>query len=441
MARVAIVGAGSMEFTRQVVSDLARMPATRDTVYHLVDIDPERLKVSQAMVRRILAELGAEGEVLAFPQIHGALKGVQYVVNAIQVGGFAATKTDFAVPERYGIPQTIADTLGIGGIFRGLRTIPAVLDIAAAIADESPDAVLLNYTNPMSMVVMAVGRRFPELKTYGLCHSVHYTAERIAEYVGVPFSEMAWTSAGINHMAWMLTLSHRGEDLYPRLFAAARDPAIRTRDAVRFELMERLGWFVTESSEHNAEYSAFFLPHPEEIARLNIPVGEYLRRSQANLDEYATIRRDLENPDAPLALPPSPEYAPGFIAAREGGDLWWFQGNVMNYGLIDNLPAGSAVEVPCFVNRHGVFATRMGPLPEPLAAMNRVAINVQTLTVEAVLTGDRDRVYQAAMMDPLLASKLTLDQIWHLVDELFAAHGQLIPPLTSRRLQSLAAAR
>jgi alpha-galactosidase len=434
MIRVAIVGSGSMEFTRQVVSDLARTPSVRDATFHLIDIDPDRLRLSQALVRKILDEFGGRGDVLAFPSLDGALAGVHYVVNAIQVGGYRATEIDFAIPERYGIHQTIADTLGIGGIFRGLRTIPKVLDIAAAMVQQCPDAYLLNYTNPMSMIIMAVNRLYPGLKTYGLCHSVHYTAETLAEYLGVPFEELAWQSAGINHMAWMLELSHRGEDLYPRLFAAAQDPAIRARDAVRFELMERLGWFVTESSEHNAEYSAFFLKSDAEIERLKIPVGEYLRRSQANLDEYDAIRSALARAGDTLALPKSPEYAPGFIAARESGAAWWFHGNVANHHLIDNLPDGCAVEVPCFVNRHGVFASRMGNLPAPLAAMNRTAVNVQMLTVEAVVQNDRDLVYQAAMMDPLLASRLTLAEIWRLVDDLFQAHGDALPALRSRRL-------
>ncbi len=439
MATIAIVGAGSMEFTRQVVSDVVRAEALKDSVFHLIDINPERLKTAEGMVKSIIQEAGRSCPVKVFASLDGAFRGVDYCVNSIQVGGLAATTIDFEVPERHGIHQTIADTLGIGGIFRGLRTIPAVLDIAKALVEQAPKAVLLNYTNPMSMVVWAVKRAYPELEVYGLCHSVHYTAEVLSEYLEVPFEELEWTSAGINHMAWMLTLKHKGEDLYPRLFQKARLPEIFKQDAVRFELMQRLGYFVTESSEHNAEYTNYFLTHPEEIARLDIPVGRYLHISQNNVDEFETIKEALKHPNHSFLMDPSPEYAPAFINARVSGETWWFQGNVMNDGLINNLPQGACVEVPVLVNQHGVFPTHVADLPPQLAALDRHAIALQELTVEAALTRDRDLVYQAAMMDPQVSSVLTLEGIWKLVDDLFEAHGDMIPPYSSKRLYALKA--
>ena len=435
MARIAIVGSGSMVFTQQVVSDLLSYPECRNMDFRLVDIDRGRLDTSTKMVARMIEEVGGKGKATPYENRREALRGVDYCVNSIQVGGFSATESDFEIPRRFGVEQTIGDTLGIGGIFRGLRTIPAVLEIARDLSEESPNAVFLNYTNPMSMVIEAIHEVLPGLKSFGLCHSVHYTAEKLATYVGVPFSELTWQSAGINHMAWMLKLEHEGGDLYPRLFQLAKDPETFGKDPVRFELMEHLGYFVTESSEHNAEYSAHFLPHPSEVSRLSIPIGEYLRRSRNHLDEYADVRRRLENPNERFLLHSSPEYAPAFVHAMESGTTWWFQGNVSNHaGLIPNLPTRAAVEVPCLVNQHGCLPTSVEVLPEQLAAMNRVAINVQTLTVEAAITGNRDAVYQAAMMDPLLAAQLPLSRIWQLVDEMFQAHGTTLPTYSSRRL-------
>lgn len=437
MATIAIVGAGSMEFTRQVMSDIVRAPALADSSFHLVDISAERLATAEGMVKSIIVEAGLSCPVHTFRQLDGAFDGVDYCINAIQVGGLRSTEIDFEIPARYGIHQTIADTLGVGGIFRGLRTIPAVLEIANALHQQSPMAIMLNYTNPMSMVIWALDQAMPDLQAYGLCHSVHYTAEILAEYLGVPFGELRWTSAGINHMAWMLTLEHENHDLYPRLFAAMEDDVIRSQDPVRFELMRRLGYFVTESSEHNAEYTAYFLTHPEEIERLNIPVGRYLEISRHNVDEFHSIHRALETPDHRFLMDPSPEYAPAFINACESGTTWWFQGTVINEGLIDNLPHKAAVEVPVLVNQHGVFACRIGSLPPQLAALNRQAMGLQELTVKAALTGDRDFIYQAAMMDPLASSVLTLDQIWTLVDDLITGHGEVLGRFSSGRLGRL----
>jgi alpha-galactosidase len=437
MATIAIIGAGSMQFTRQVVSDIARSGPCRDAEIRLHDIDAPRLALARELTERIARESGAGLQVFATTDLRQALKGVDYAICTILVGGHQAAEIDFQIAARYGILHTVADTLGIGGISRALRTLPHVLDIAAVLADAAPSAVLLNYTNPLSMVMMAVHRRFPELPAYGLCHSVYHTAETLSDYLGVPFKELEWVSAGINHMAWMLTLRRRGEDLYPQLAAKSRDPQIRARDAVRFELMDRVGYFVTESSKHNAEYFPYFVGHPAEIERLQIPVGRYRERTLANEQEYARIAALIRDPAARLQADPSAEYAPAFIAARESGALYAFQANVPNAGLITNLPDPAVVEVPCYLDRGGVHATAMGTLPEPLAALNRLAVNVQLLTVDAVLNQDRDRLYQAAMMDPVASTRLTLDAIVHLIDDLVAAHGPAVPQLRSRRLWGL----
>ncbi len=440
--RIALVGAGSMQFTHQVVSDLLAQPATRDADYHLIDTDPDRLVRARRLVQGIVEQCGGQGRVAAFAdvQAEGALEQVDYCINEIQVGGFAATERDFAIPARYGIRQTIADTRGIGGILRALRTMPVCVAVARALAEASPDALLLNYTNPMAMVMDAVHRDVPELLAYGLCHSTEETARTVAGYLSVPYEELDWTSAGINHMAWFVRLAHQGVDLYPRLHERAHDPEVFGQDPVRFELLEAVGCFVTESSEHNAEYVAWFLTHPGEIERLGIPVGEYLRRSQAHLARYQALGQALAAGQVPAARPPSGEYAPRLVAARTAREPLWFYANVPNRvgavgdaRLIANLPAEALVEVPCGVFGREVRPMAVGSLPMAAAALNAQAIAVEQLTVEGYRRQDRDLIYQAAMLDPLMASTLTLDQIRALVDEAVAAHGGLMPPLPRRR--------
>lgn len=437
MSGIALIGAGSMVFTRQVVGDLLQRPATQSSDLRLFDIDGGRLATAERLVRRLIKEAGSAARVTACPSQDDAIRGADYVINTIQVGGLEATVKDFEIPARVGIKQTIADTLGIGGIFRALRTIPPVLAIVRDIERFAPDARLLNYTNPMSMLMMAVARQGYK-NAYGLCHSVQYTAESLALYLGEDEEQLDWVAAGINHMAWFLQLEKDGQDLYPALFRnSQRGSPIWDTDAVRFELMHRLGYFVSESSEHNAEYSPFFMPHDQEIARLNIPVNDYLRRSRAYLEEYAELGTWIDHEERSLLMPLSPEYAPQIISALESRSTWGFYANVPNEGLIANLPPWACVEVPCFVNRRRIEAARIGPLPDPLAAMNRQAITVQSLAVEAALTGNLDLVYQAAMMDPLLASVLSLDEIWHLVDALCVAHEGYLPAMKSRRLHSM----
>ena len=346
-------------------------------------------------------------------------------MNTIAVGGRRAVQLDFDIPERYGISQTIADTHGIGGISRSVRTIPEVLALARVIEEEAPDAWLLNETNPMAMVVMALSRA-TSVRHVGLCHDAENTARELAEYLDLADpARLAWTAAGINHMTWFLTVASAGRDLYPLLRERAQDPAVRERDAVRFELMDHFGYFVSESSVHSAEYYPWFL-HPGGNAEgLGIRGREYLAILDRQEERFAENRRSLADvgPQAAKSTPQSVEYAPRIVAALESNIPFTFMGNVANKGhLIENLPENCCVEVPCTVRGGTIVPGRVGLLPEACAALNRMAINVQLLTVEGILAGRRDLLHQAAYVDPLLSGQLSLDRIGQLVDELLDAH-------------------
>jgi alpha-galactosidase len=414
---VAFVGAGSAEFTRQLVSDLLHARELRGLELKLMDPNPERLRQARQRVAELIAVSGrTDVQVTVHANIAEAVLGAQYVINTVLVGGREAVRRDFDVLRRFDLRQTVGDTLGISGIFRAVRTIPQILDVVRAMEEAAPDAVLLNYTNPMSMLVMAVSRT-TSLEHYGLCHSAYYTAETLAEYLGIPTEEMEWESCGINHMAWMLKLSHRGRDLYPDLRALSQDPEIWRQDAVRFEMMRTFGYFLTESSKHTAEYFPYFITHDDEVARLNIPLYEYLSRQRDPV------------PPVQFLLEPSGEYAPEFIQHRELNTPFAFQGNVANTPLfIENLPRQAAVEVPCAMVNGRVAPRAMGELPRSLAALNMQAVQVQDLTVAAVLEQDRRMLYEAVALDAQAGAALTLDHIRTLVDELLAANIPLVPP-------------
>jgi alpha-galactosidase len=333
---------------------------------------------------------------------------------------------DFEIPRRYGLKQTIADSMGIGGIFRGLRTIPFVLELAREMRELCPDALLLNYTNPMSTLMEALYTAHPEIKSVGLCHSVPYTAREIASYIGVDYEDLLYECAGINHIAWMTRLEVDGEDAYPRLFEAMEDPQIYARDKVRFELMRRFGYFVTESSEHNAEYTPYFLRDETLIERFDVPVDEYIRRSAKNLLRYAEIRRKLLAGDS-FTLERSVEYGSLIIHSLVIGQSRTIYGNVENTGLVTNLPSGCCVEVPILVDGTGLRPCHFGDLPPQLAATCAPHTAVQNLTVRAALEGKREHVYHAAMLDRLAPSVLSLDEIGAMVDELIEAHGDALP--------------
>jgi alpha-galactosidase len=414
-------------FTKNLLGDILTFPELQDCTIALYDIDPLRLETAERMARWTAQALGANPTIEATLDRREALGGARYVINMIQVGGHAATLIDFDIPRRYGLQQTIGDSHSIGGIFRALRTIPVMREIARDMEAVCPDAVMLNYTNPMSMLCWAW---FADsaIPIVGLCHSVQYTTEQIAGYAGVPYDEVTYLGGGINHVAWILRFEHKGQDAYPLLRQALAEQRIPDDDLVRAELFRRLGYYVTESSEHNAEYSAHFIPHAGEIERLHIPIDEYVRRSEENLQEFDAIRAQLERGE-PFEIERSAEYGSLIVHAMETGQPRVIYGNVRNDDLITNLPHGCCVEVPCLVDRNGVQPTRLGALPPQLAGMSRLHVAVQELTVHAALQGKRDYVYQAAMLDPLTAATLPLERIWAMVDDLIAAHGAALPQL------------
>jgi alpha-galactosidase len=425
--KIVFCGAGSVVFTKNLLGDILTFPELQDCTIALYDIDPLRLETAERMARWTAQALGANPTIEATLDRREALGGARYVINMIQVGGHAATLIDFDIPRRYGLQQTIGDSHSIGGIFRALRTIPVMREIARDMEAVCPDAVMLNYTNPMSMLCWAW---FADsaIPIVGLCHSVQYTTEQIAGYAGVPYDEVTYLGGGINHVAWILRFEHKGQDAYPLLRQALAEQRIPDDDLVRAELFRRLGYYVTESSEHNAEYSAHFIPHAGEIERLHIPIDEYVRRSEENLQEFDAIRAQLERGE-PFEIERSAEYGSLIVHAMETGQPRVIYGNVRNDDLITNLPHGCCVEVPCLVDRNGVQPTRLGALPPQLAGMSRLHVAVQELTVHAALQGKRDYVYQAAMLDPLTAATLPLERIWAMVDDLIAAHGAALPQL------------
>jgi alpha-galactosidase len=431
MVKVAFIGAGSVEFTRNVVTDLCAYPELHDGLeLALHDIDAERLGHAETMAERISTQTGAGATVSSHLDRLAALDGADYVVNEIQVGGYAATRRDFDIPAGYGVRQTIGDTLGIGGIFRGLRTIPVLMGIGDDMAKTCPDAYLLNYSNPMAMLPWAVYGGTPFDRVLGLCHSVRDTHQFLCELVGLQRAEVDFTTAGFNHQAFVLRFEQEGRDLYPRLREVIdNDPELQRR--VRVEIFRRFGYFPTESSEHSAEYVPWFMRHDDQIEQFRIFVGDYLHRSEENIDEYERTRRELES-DAPLALEPASELASEFIHAHQTGQAREIYVNVRNDGNITSLPDECCVEVPCLVDAEGPHPRTVGALPPQLAALNRTFLNVVELTVRAVLEGDRGHAYQAALLDPNAGATLTTREIVAMCDDLFEAHGELMPETLRR---------
>ena len=357
------------------------------------------------------------------------MDGADYAITMIQVAGYKpGTVIDFEIPKKYGLRQTIADTLGIGGIMRGLRTIPVLLDISRDMEELCPDVLHLNYVNPMAMNCWALSRATP-IKTVGLCHSVQGTAMQISQDIGIPYNDINYLCAGINHMAFYLKLERDGEDLYPLIHKVVEEDRIPDWNRVRYELFNRTGYFITESSEHLSEYVPWFIKRdrPDLIEHYNIPLDEYITRCKDQIAKWEKLRKKLEDPKRKVRVTPSDEYGSLIIHSAETGTPRVIYGNVANHGLIDNLPQGSCVEVPCLVDKNGIQPTAVGALPPHLAALMQTNINVQALTVEAALTGKRDHIYHAAMLDPHTAAELDLEQIWSLVDDLIEAHGSWLP--------------
>lgn len=430
MPKITFIGAGSVVFTLNLLGDIFSFPELAECDIALMDIDPERLRIAEIMAHKVAEKLGAHPKISTYQDRKAALEGADYAINMIQVGGYPATLIDFEIPKRYGLQQTIADTLGIGGIFRALRTIPVMLDMCRDMEEVCPGVTFLNYVNPMAMNTWAV-LQATKITTVGLCHSVQGTAGQLAQYMGIPAAELTYRCAGINHLAFYLELEHRGQDAYPLLREAAQREEIWRRDPVRFELFKRLGYFVTESSEHNAEYNPYFIrrDRPDLVERFQVPIDEYLRRSQAQNLWWEQMRQQLLDGTADFTPERSNEYAVLIIHSMETNTPRVIYGNVLNRDLITNLPQGCCVEVPCLVDRNGLQPTVIGEMPPQLAALQNTNINVQGLVVEAVLTGKKEHVYHAAMFDPHTSAELTLDEIHALVDDLFQAHGEIIPPL------------
>jgi alpha-galactosidase len=426
MVKVAFIGAGSVEFTRNVVTDLCSYPELHGNLeLSLHDIDETRLGYAEALANRISAQSKAGAVVTASPDRRTALAGADFVVNEIQVGGYAATRLDFDIPAKYGLRQTIGDTIGIGGIFRGLRTIPVLQGIGRDLADVAADSTLLNYSNPMAMLPWAVYASTPFSRVVGLCHSVRDTHRHLADLVGVPQEEIEYVTAGFNHQAFVLTFRRGDEDLYPRLRKVIEADANQQR-RVRVEIFRRFGYFPTESSEHSSEYVPWLMRRDDEIERFRIPVGEYLRRSERNIDEFDTTLAALQADDD-LDLTPTSEMASEYIRAQVTGQPAELYVNIRNDGRIANLPDECCVEVPATVDAGGLHPRSVGALPPQLAALNRTFLNVVELTVKAVLEGDREHVYQAALLEPNTAATLSIDEIRRMCDELITAHGDRIP--------------
>lgn len=475
MAKITFLGAGSTVFAKNVLGDVMMTEALKGAHIALYDIDPVRLEESRLMLEAIDRNVGSQAVITAYPGVENrraALAGADYVVNAIQVGGYdPCTITDFEIPKKYGLRQTIADTLGVGGVFRALRTIPVMLDFARDMEELCPRAWLLNYTNPMSILTGAM-LRMTNVKTVGLCHSVQVCAPALLAELGMDYDEkVQWKIAGINHQAWLLECTRNGEDLYPeikrrallynkgqldigtfeefleRMMAAHGNPEpdpmhiemvrqsyemYRAKgvhgDMVRLELMRRFGYYITESSEHNAEYTPYFIKraYPELIQRFNIPLDEYPRRCMLQIENW-NRRRDLFIKDPNLRHVRSAEYASRIIEAMETNRPFKFGGNVLNEGLIANLPDNCVVEVPCLADMSGVQPVKVGRLPEQCAALNRTNINVHLMTIEAAMTLEKDCIYQAVLLDPHTAAELSIDDIVAMCDEMMEAHAGWLP--------------
>jgi alpha-galactosidase len=430
MPKVCFLGAGSTIFARSVLGDCLHVPALKDVDISLVDIDPDRLHVSEVMVNNLNRTLGTHATVNAYlpRDAERALVDADMVVNAIQVGGYKpSTVIDFEIPKKYGLRQTIGDTLGIGGIFRALRTIPVMLDYCRIIEQVAAKAWLLNYTNPMAMLTGAI-LKATNVRTVGLCHSVQGCASHLCRELDLPNDDLQWKIAGINHQGWLLEISRHGQDLYPEIKRRAELPEYKPKDAVRFEIMKWFGYYVTESSEHSSEYVPWFIKDgaPELIERFQIPLDEYPRRCIAQIAGWEKMRAELLA-DNPLEHKRGHEYASYIFDAMLTGTPYAFGGNVLNKGLITNLPPDACVEVMCVADRNGITPTYLGDLPPQCAALTRTNVNVQELTIEAALTRRKDHIYQAAMLDPHTAAELTIDEIVALCDELIAAHGDYLP--------------
>ncbi len=431
--KITFLGAGSSVFVRNVIGDCMLTEGLEDALYSLYDIDASRTQDSLNMLNNINANINqsrARFEThVGVDELASALRGADFVINAVQVGGYEpCTVMDFEIPKKYGLRHTIADTLGVGGIFRAMRTIPVMENFADVMKQVCPNALLLNYTNPMG-ILTGYMLRHTGVKTIGLCHSVQKCVSELFEGVGLPLEGHIQSKiAGINHMAWLLEITRDGQDLYPEIKRLSKERGYPEKDMVRHEVMHRFGYYVTESSEHTAEYMPYFIKnaYPELIDALHIPLDEYPRRCIRHIEEWKTLREELVN-NTGLTHTKSREYAAGIIQAHMTDVPYKFGGNVLNRGLIPNLPAEACVEVPCIADRCGITPTYVGPLPAQCAALNQTNINVQTLAILAAHTRKKEDLYHAVMLDPHTAAELPLESIQQMCDELLEAEKDWLP--------------
>ena len=440
--KIAFIGAGSTVFMKNIIGDCLHFPRLAQAQIALMDIDPVRLEDSRLVAQKMIEAMGAKAKITCYQSQRAALEGADFIIVAFQIGGYKpCTITDFDLPKSYGLEQTIGDTLGIGGIMRGLRTVPHLWSVCEDMRAVCPNATLLQYVNPMAINTWAISARFPDIKQVGLCHSVQGTATELAHDLGLAVEDLRYRAAGINHMAFYLELAAKQKDgsygdLYPALqqgYDTGHLPTTtgnnpRCHNYVRYEVMKHFGYFVTESSEHFAEYVPWFIKshRPDLIDNFKIPLDEYPKRCEEQITDWGQQARTYRNA-AKIEVTQSHEYAAQIMNALQGGTACTIYGNVANNGLISQLPESAAVEVACHVDSTGLNPQPVHDIPPQLVAMMRTNVNVQELTVQALLTENRDHIYHAAMLDPRTAAELDLGQIRRLVDDLLTAHDDWLP--------------
>ena len=447
--KITFIGAGSTVFVKNILGDVFHKPALKYARIALMDIDETRLAESHFVIDKLMKSVGASGTIDCYTDQKEALRNADFVVVAFQIGGYEpCTVTDFEICKKYGLEQTIADTLGVGGIMRALRTVPHLWKICDDMLEVCPNATMLNYVNPMAMNTWAMFEKYPQIKQVGLCHSVQGTAEELANDLGIDHHDLRYVCAGINHMAFYLKIEKKLADgsyasIYPDLLQAYEngsvpkprmDNNLRCNNIVRYEMLKKLGYFVTESSEHFSEYTPYFIkPHrPDLIERYQIPLDEYPKRCVEQINKWKKDLEEYKNADS-IYVHETREYASTIINSIWTGVPSVIYGNVKNDQLIDNLPTDCCVEVACLVDANGIRPTKVGAIPNHLAALMQTNINVQRLATEALLTENRDRIYHAAMLDPHTAAALDLEEIYSLVDELLIAHKDWLPEWINRK--------
>jgi alpha-galactosidase len=443
--KVAFIGAGSTVFMKNIIGDVLHRPAFSNCTVALMDPNPERLGESEIVAGKLARTLGTKAVIETHSDQKRALQGADFVVVAFQIGGYEpSTVIDFEVPKKYGLRHTIADTLGVGGIMRGLRTVPHLWKLCEDMMQICPDAILMQYVNPMAINTWAISAKYPKIKQVGLCHSVQGTAGELARDLDLPIESIRYRAAGINHMAFFLKFEERMDDgsfrdLYPDLLAGYRDGRFpkpsewnpRCPNRVRYEMLTRLGYFVTESSEHFAEYTPYFIKEGrgDLIEKFGIPLDEYPKRCVEQIAKWKK-QSDAFKSAEKIEVEESHEYASSIMNSVWTGEPSVIYGNQRNNGCITSLPDDCAAEVPCLVDENGIQPTFVGALPKQLTALIRTNINVQELTVEALMTENREHIFHAAMMDPHAAAELDLDQIWAMTEDLITAHGKMLPAWT-----------